>query len=257
MSQIINCRFDIYRMPPNAGFLTETFVPISEQFGWDFFRRHFDCEIVTDHPEVFLNTDRTFIIKAELVNRNQDVKLIPLKWTVEYGGEQVIRINMLARELKLSPFKRWFENIPPGNQMGIAWSVVGVLALAIGFGAYAVLAFPNPEFFWDWVARNITLIGAICLPLSIIAGGILLIKYYKGLFARLVAYNLILLMAPLVCIVWLAWIAPPMSTEPYTKYLENVRSNAGVGAAVFVSLTPWLFVILKALGPARSRAPSW
>ena len=249
MSQIISCRFYSYPMPPDPDLLTEIFLPVSEQFGWIFHREEFNCEIVTDHPEVFLSTDRSFIVKAEFVkNQKQDVKLIPLKWTVEYGGEQVIRINMLARELKLSPFKHWFGNRPPGDQFGTAFLLVAVLALVIGFGAYVVLAYPNPDFFWEWVARNITLIGAICLPLIIIVGGIMLIKYYKGHFARILAYCLMLFMWPLVCVVWLVWIAPPMTTEPYTKYLEEVRSNAGVGAAVFVSMTPWLVVILKALG---------
>ena len=248
MSQIINCRFDSYPWPPNANLIVETFLPVSEQFGWSWYRQECNFEIVTEHPEVFLSTDRSFSVQGELVNQAQDVKLIPLKWTVEYGDDHATQIKMLARELKLSPFDRWFGTISDAAKIGIGVVLVELTAAIIGLGAYAVFAYPNPDFFWAWVARNTTVIGAIGLPVMIIVGGMQLGKRYEGNFAPVLAFCLTVFLWPAVCAAWVMYIAPPMTTEPYTKYLEDLRSNAGVGAAVFVSLSPWLVVILKALG---------
>ena len=39
-----------------------------------------------------------------------------------------------------------------------------------------------------------------------------------------------------------------MTTESYTEYLSGLRSNAAIVATLFVSLSPWLVIILKALG---------
>jgi len=249
MSQIINCRFDSYQLPPNAGWIARGLLPVCEQFGLSCFRHECRFEIVTEHPEVFLSTDRTFTVQGSLVKKEKNVALIPLKWTVEYGDAHATQIIMLARELKRSPLDRGFRALPETIQVLIGFFLVASVASAIGFGAYVILAYPNPDFFWAWVARNTTEIGAVGLPAIIFVGGVKLSMPDKtrGL-AQVLAFNLTIFLMPAVFVAWVLWIAPPMTAEPYTKYLEDLRSNAGVGAAVFVSLSPWLVVVLKALG---------
>ncbi len=248
MSQIINCRFDSYQLPNNAGWFRQRCLAVCEQFGLSCFRQECSFEIVTEHPEVFLSTERSFTIQGALVNQAQEVKLIPLKWAVEYGDNQATRINMIAGELKFSPFDRWFGTISHSSRVVIGIVLVELCALMIGFGAYAVLAYPDPDFFWAWVARNTTVIGAVGLPAIIIVGGIQLGKRYEGNFAPVLAFCLTIFLWPVVCAAWVLFIAPPMTTQSYTKYLEDLRANAGVGAAVFVSLSPWVVLVMKALG---------
>jgi hypothetical protein len=207
------------------------------------------CQITTDHPEVFLNKEQSFTIRGSTLESGEDVELIPLKWAVGYDDARSVQIQILAKELGRSPFDHWFAALPDVAQVGIAIFVVEIVALIIGLGIYVILAYPDPDWFWGWVARNIRMTVGWGLPVLIIIAGTWLQNQYEGeVFLQRLAFALTIFLWPFVALAWLLWTAPPMTTESYAEYLAGLRSNAAAVATLFVGLSPWLVIILKALG---------
>jgi hypothetical protein len=135
--------------------------------------------------------------------------------------------------------------------VGNAFGLRSHCALRRGEGRRPPMAHRRAErsgIFWSWVAQNIRPIVGWGIPVFIISAGIALSNRYKEkIFARHLAFATTIVLWPTVLIAWLFWLAPPM-TGTYVEYLNALKSNAGVGAAIFVAVTPWLVVILKALG---------
>jgi hypothetical protein len=249
MSQIINCRFKRYVLLSDAGWLKRKLLPFCKQLGLPYMQVEEICHFTTDCPEVFLNGEQSFTIRGSKLGAGDDVELIPLKWSVGYDDACRVKIQILAKELGRSPFDCWFADLPDTVQVGIAVLVVEIIAFLIGLGIYVIFAYPDPAWFWNWVARNIRTAVGWGLPVLIIIAGIWLQNQYEGkVFLQRLAFALTILLWPFVALAWLLWAAPPMTTESYAEYLSGLRSNAAVVATLFVGLSPWLIIILKALG---------
>jgi hypothetical protein len=249
MSQIINCRFKRYALPSGACWLKRRLLPFCKQLGLPYLREEKVCQITTDYPEVFLNREQSFTIRGSTLGTGDDVELIPLKWTIGYDDAHRVQIQIRARELGRSPFDCWFAALPDVAQVGIAIIVVEIVALIFGLGSYVILAYPDPDWFWGWVARNIRATVGLGLPVLIIVAGTWLQNQYEGeVFLQRLAFAVTIFLWPFVALAWFLWAAAPMTTESYAEYLGGLRSNAAVVATLFVGLSPWLVIILKALG---------
>jgi len=252
MTQLIDCRFARYALPVTAGWWKRFWFPVCEQLKLPCFRGEMAFSITTDSPEMFLDAGRPFTVHGPLLGGNEgndDVEILPLKWTVGYRDAGNVRIQMVAKELRSSPLNRWFARWSDTAQVTAAFLIVEAIALVIGFGIYVVLAYPEPAWFWGGVARNIRTTVGIGLPVLILAAGVWLQNQYEGeVFRQRLAFALTAFSWPLAALAWLLWGAPPMTTESYTEYLAALRSNAAAVSTIFVSLSPWLVIILKALG---------
>lgn len=253
MTQIINCRFQEYRLPEKPTRFDNWFMSVSETLGASGYRHDKCFTLILEYPELFLIPKSKFSVAGSLVGRIDKAEFEVLKWRFgfEKGDESVLDLDV--REVKLSPLQRWFSNLSPRHQYALgAISVLLPLAI-IGLGAYTIISYPDPRGFWIWFGQHVRGIVGWSLLVSLLVLDIwTFYKFRKSPFVQNVLLFLLSFSIFLIPLFWLQVSLPPQplsgNPEEYIQYLDYLRTRLATFVLLLAGTIPWLTLFLKWFG---------
>ncbi len=252
-TQIAICKFHEYALPTTPDWLDRRLMPVSETIGTSGYRLDKSFTLNLEHPELFLIPRLRFFVAGSMVQREKPVEFEVVRWTFRYESWNQSTIDLVVREVKLTPFERWFSSLPAGRQYFLAGAAV-VLSLAIvGSGVYAIMHFPNPDWFWAWFGHHVrSIVGWGLFSLLLISDMWAAIRFSKSPFRQNVLLFVLSFSALVVPFVWLSVSSPPqpLSGSPveYIQYVDYLRSRLSTLVLLLAGIIPWLALVLKWLG---------
>lgn len=246
MSQKLTCRYPDYEVPEQAWKIKQFWILICEQFGLPWCRNVKEFEIVTDHPQILLDKTLAFARPGAGQDYEAATKFQPVSWTVS-SDSTGLQIEMRVRELKTAPILRGLDSLKQDSQVIWAIIVSEAIIFSVAFTIYAIAAFPEPAAFWEWIADHVRVgLGAGFAVIVLTAGASLGRRYSGSNFAETVIIFTTTVSLGLILIFWFVLCPERAPSESYVSYLGDLR--AGVLTSLFISVTPWLALILKTLG---------
>ena len=153
--QIIVCRFHRYTLPEKHRWLDKLMMPLSETIGTRGYQESKEFILKLEHPDIFLKRGSKFSVDNNLVAGDNETYFILLSWSLKFNNNAELTTYAAVREVKPTPFERWFSSLSQGAQYAMGLTSVLLPIIIISSGYYILKNYPEPRFFWSWFAENV------------------------------------------------------------------------------------------------------